>query len=163
MAGALSLTGLVKRFGDEVAVDGLDLEIGEGEFFSLLGSSGCGKTTTLRMVAGFEEPDSGQVVLDGRDLSQVPPHRRPVNTVFQSYALFPFLDVHDNVAFGLRYQRATKDEVRRRVGAALDLVQMGSMSRRKPHQLSGGQQQRVAIARALIQEPEIILADVPIA
>jgi spermidine/putrescine transport system ATP-binding protein len=161
MAGALSLTGLVKRFGDEVAVDGLDLEIGEGEFFSLLGSSGCGKTTTLRMVAGFEEPDSGQVVLDGRDLSQVPPHRRPVNTVFQSYALFPFLDVHDNVAFGLRYQRATKDEVRRRVGAALDLVQMGSMSRRKPHQLSGGQQQRVALARALVLEPTVLLLDEP--
>jgi spermidine/putrescine transport system ATP-binding protein len=161
MAGALSLTGLVKRFGDEVAVDGLDLEIGEGEFFSLLGSSGCGKTTTLRMVAGFEEPDAGSIELDGRDLSQVPPHKRPVNTVFQSYALFPFLDVHENVEFGLRYQRTTKDEVRRRVGAALDLVQMGSMAKRKPHQLSGGQQQRVALARALVLEPTVLLLDEP--
>jgi spermidine/putrescine transport system ATP-binding protein len=161
MSGALSLTGLVKRFGDEVAVDGLDLEIGEGEFFSLLGSSGCGKTTTLRMVAGFEQPDAGTIELDGRDLSQVPPHKRPVNTVFQSYALFPFLDVHENVAFGLSYQRATKDEVRRRVGAALDLVQMGSMAKRKPHQLSGGQQQRVALARALVLEPTVLLLDEP--
>jgi spermidine/putrescine transport system ATP-binding protein len=161
MAGALSLTGLVKRFGDEVAVDGLDLDIGEGEFFSLLGSSGCGKTTTLRMVAGFEEPDAGQILLDGRDLAQVSPHKRPVNTVFQSYALFPFLDVHDNVAFGLRYQRASKADVRRRVGAALELVQMDSMSKRKPHQLSGGQQQRVALARALVLEPTVLLLDEP--
>jgi spermidine/putrescine transport system ATP-binding protein len=161
MAGALSLTGLVKRFGEEVAVDGLDLEIGEGEFFSLLGSSGCGKTTTLRMIAGFEQPDEGSIVLDGRDLSQVPPHKRPVNTVFQSYALFPFLDVHDNVAFGLRYQRASGDDVRRRVGAALELVQMGSMAKRKPHQLSGGQQQRVALARALVLEPTVLLLDEP--
>jgi spermidine/putrescine transport system ATP-binding protein len=161
MAGALSLTGLVKRFGDEVAVDGLDLEIGEGEFFSLLGSSGCGKTTTLRMVAGFEEPDAGQILLDGEDLSQVPPHKRPVNTVFQSYALFPFLDVSENVAFGLRYQKAGKDEVRRRVGAALELVQMESMAQRKPHQLSGGQQQRVALARALVLEPTVLLLDEP--
>jgi spermidine/putrescine transport system ATP-binding protein len=161
MAGALTLTGLVKTFGDEVAVDGLDLAIGEGEFFSLLGSSGCGKTTTLRMIAGFEEPDQGRIDLDGRDLRDVPPHKRPVNTVFQSYALFPFLDVHDNVAFGLRYQRATKDEVRRRVGAALDLVQMGSMAGRKPRQLSGGQQQRVALARALVLEPTVLLLDEP--
>ncbi len=161
MAGALTLSGLVKRFGDEVAVDGLDLEIGEGEFFSLLGSSGCGKTTTLRMVAGFERPDAGRIELDGVDLSQMAPHKRPVNTVFQSYALFPFLDVSENVAFGLRYQRATKDEVRRRVGAALELVQMDSMSKRKPHQLSGGQQQRVALARALVLEPTVLLLDEP--
>src|SRR6478735_2106918 len=161
MAGALSLSGLVKRFGDEVAVDGLDLEIGEGEFFSLLGSSGCGKTTTLRMIAGFERPDEGRIELDGVDLSQVAPHKRPVNTVFQSYALFPFLDVAENVGFGLRYQRATKEEVRRRVGAALDLVQMGALSKRKPHQLSGGQQQRVALARALVLEPTVLLLDEP--
>jgi spermidine/putrescine transport system ATP-binding protein len=161
MAGALSLTGLVKRFGDAVAVDGLDLEIGEGEFFSLLGSSGCGKTTTLRMIAGFEEPDEGRIVLDGADLSQVAPHKRPVNTVFQSYALFPFLDVSDNVAFGLRYQRAAKADVRRRVGAALELVQMDSLAKRKPHQLSGGQQQRVALARALVLEPTVLLLDEP--
>ena len=161
MAGALSLSGLVKRFGDEVAVDGLDLEIGEGEFFSLLGSSGCGKTTTLRMIAGFERPDVGRIELDGVDLSQVAPHKRPVNTVFQSYALFPFLDVSENVGFGLRYQRATKEDVRRRVGAALDLVQMGSLAKRKPHQLSGGQQQRVALARALVLEPTVLLLDEP--
>jgi spermidine/putrescine transport system ATP-binding protein len=161
MAGALSLTGLVKRFGDAVAVDGLELEIGEGEFFSLLGSSGCGKTTTLRMIAGFEEPDEGRIILDGADLSQVAPHKRPVNTVFQSYALFPFLDVSDNVAFGLRYQRASKDEVRRRVGAALELVQMDALAKRKPHQLSGGQQQRVALARALVLEPTVLLLDEP--
>ncbi len=161
MAGALSLTGLVKRFGDAVAVDGLDLEIGEGEFFSLLGSSGCGKTTTLRMIAGFEEPDEGHIILDGADLSQVSPHKRPVNTVFQSYALFPFLDVADNVAFGLRYQRASKDDVRRRVGAALELVQMDKLAKRKPHQLSGGQQQRVALARALVLEPTVLLLDEP--
>jgi spermidine/putrescine transport system ATP-binding protein len=161
MAGALSLSGLVKRFGDEVAVDGLDLEIGEGEFFSLLGSSGCGKTTTLRMIAGFERPDEGRIELDGVDLSQVAPHKRPVNTVFQSYALFPFLDVAENVGFGLRYQRATKEDLRRRVGAALDLVQMGALSKRKPHQLSGGQQQRVALARALVLEPTVLLLDEP--
>jgi spermidine/putrescine transport system ATP-binding protein len=161
MAGALSLTGLVKRFGDEVAVDGLDLEIGAGEFFSLLGPSGCGKTTTLRLIAGFERPDAGAIHLDGRDLSEVAPHHRPVNTVFQSYALFPFLDVADNVAFGLRYQRAGRQEVRRRVAAALDHVQMGAFATRKPHQLSGGQQQRVALARALVLEPTVLLLDEP--
>ena len=161
MAGALTLTGLAKRFGDTVAVDHLDLEIGEGEFFSLLGSSGCGKTTTLRMIAGFEQPDEGAIVLDGRDLSQVSPHRRPVNTVFQSYALFPFLSVADNVSFGLRYQSATPEEVRRRVGAALELVRMQHLVDRKPRQLSGGQQQRVALARALILEPTVLLLDEP--
>ncbi len=161
MAGALGLVGLAKRFGDTVAVAGLDLDIDAGEFFSLLGSSGCGKTTTLRMIAGFEQPDEGRIVLDGRDLSQVPPHKRPVNTVFQSYALFPFLDVADNVAFGLRYQSATKADVRRRVGAALELVRMDGLAGRKPHQLSGGQQQRVALARALVLEPTVLLLDEP--
>jgi len=161
MSGALALVGLEKRFGDEVAVDGISLDIGEGEFFSLLGSSGCGKTTTLRMIAGFERPDAGSIHLDGRDLSPVPPHKRPVNTVFQSYALFPFLTVADNVAFGLRYQSATPEEVRRRVDATLDLVQMGKLSKRKPHQLSGGQQQRVALARALVLEPTVLLLDEP--
>jgi spermidine/putrescine transport system ATP-binding protein len=161
MAGALSLQGLVKRFGEETAVDRLDLEIGEGEFFSLLGSSGCGKTTTLRMIAGFEQPDAGAITLDGRDLVDVPPHKRPVNTVFQSYALFPFLDVRDNVSFGLRYQRTTRQEQRRRVDTALELVQMGSMAKRKPHQLSGGQRQRVALARALVLEPTVLLLDEP--
>jgi len=161
MAGALSLSGLVKHFGDEVAVDGIDLDVRPGEFFSLLGASGCGKTTTLRMIAGFERPDAGAIHLDGRSLVEVAPHRRPVNTVFQSYALFPFLDVFENVAFGLRYQHAGRDEVRRRVGRALELVQLDTMGRRKPHQLSGGQQQRVALARALVLEPTVLLLDEP--
>ncbi len=161
MAGALTLSGLVKRFGDDVAVDGIDLDVRPGEFFSLLGASGCGKTTTLRMIAGFERPDAGSIHLDGRSLVEIAPHRRPVNTVFQSYALFPFLDVFENVAFGLRYQPAGRDEVRRRVGRALELVQMGTLARRKPHQLSGGQQQRVALARALVLEPTVLLLDEP--
>jgi spermidine/putrescine transport system ATP-binding protein len=161
MAGALSLAGLVKHFGDEVAVDGIDLDVRPGEFFSLLGPSGCGKTTTLRMIAGFERPDEGSIHLDGRSLVEVAPHRRPVNTVFQSYALFPFLDVFENVAFGLRYQHASRDEVRERVGRALELVQLGAMTRRKPRQLSGGQQQRVALARALVLQPTVLLLDEP--
>ncbi len=160
--GQLSLRGLVKRFGDGLAVDGLSLDIGAGEFFSLLGASGCGKTTTLRMVAGFEQPDAGRILLDGRDLVNVSAHLRPVNTVFQSYALFPFLSVWDNVAFGLRYHKATKDETKRRVGAALELVQMERFATRKPHQLSGGQQQRVALARALVLEPTVLLLDEPL-
>jgi len=159
--GRLELRGLVKRFDDQLAVNGLDLEIAAGEFFSLLGASGCGKTTTLRMIAGFEQPDSGAILLDGQDLVQVSPHRRPVNTVFQSYALFPFLTAEDNVAFGLKYQNAGKAETRSRVGKALDLVQMGAYAKRKPHQLSGGQQQRVALARALVLEPTVLLLDEP--
>ncbi|MDX6296743.1 MAG: spermidine/putrescine transport system ATP-binding protein [Nocardioidaceae bacterium] len=159
--GQLVLRSLVKRFDEHVAVDTLDLEIGSGEFFSLLGASGCGKTTTLRMIAGFERPDAGAILLDGQDLVQVPPHQRPVNTVFQSYALFPFLSVRENVAFGLKYQSASKAETRERVGKALDLVQMGSLDKRKPHQLSGGQQQRVALARALVLEPTVLLLDEP--
>jgi spermidine/putrescine transport system ATP-binding protein len=161
MTGAVSLSGLTKTFGDEVAVDGIDLEIGDGEFFSLLGPSGCGKTTTLRMIAGFEQPDSGAIHVDGRSLAEIAPHKRPVNTVFQSYALFPFLNVEDNGAFGLRYQRTTKQESRRRVADALDHVQMGAYAKRKPYQLSGGQQQRVALARALVLEPMVLLLDEP--
>ncbi|HET7357887.1 MAG TPA: ABC transporter ATP-binding protein [Nocardioidaceae bacterium] len=160
-AGQLGLRSLVKRFGEALAVDELDLEIGAGEFFSLLGASGCGKTTTLRMVAGFERPDSGRILLDGEDLTDVSPHRRPVNTVFQSYALFPFLDVRENVAFGLKYHHVTKQEQRRRVDRALALVQMDALAGRKPHQLSGGQQQRVALARALVLEPTVLLLDEP--
>jgi spermidine/putrescine transport system ATP-binding protein len=159
--GAVSLTGLTKTFGEEVAVDGIDLDIGPGEFFSLLGPSGCGKTTTLRMIAGFEKPDSGTIRVDGRSLAEVPPHKRPVNTVFQSYALFPFLTVEDNVAFGLRYQRTTRAETRRRVVDALEHVQMAGYAKRKPFQLSGGQQQRVALARALVLEPMVLLLDEP--
>jgi spermidine/putrescine transport system ATP-binding protein len=161
-SGALTLRGLVKRYPETVAVDGLDLDIEPGEFFSLLGASGCGKTTTLRLVAGFEHPDEGDITLDGHSLVGIPPHRRPVNTVFQSYALFPFLSVADNVAFGLRYQSATKAETRDRVGRALDLVEMTSYARRRPHQLSGGQQQRVALARALVLEPTVLLLDEPL-
>ncbi len=160
--GQLSLKDLVKRFDDAVAVDGLGLEIGAGEFFSLLGASGCGKTTTLRMVAGFERPDEGDILLDGVDLVAIPPHKRPVNTVFQSYALFPFLNVHDNVGFGLKYHNLDKAEAKGRIGAALDLVEMSSYEQRKPHQLSGGQQQRVALARALILEPTVLLLDEPL-
>ncbi|MGH3509821.1 MAG: ABC transporter ATP-binding protein [Nocardioidaceae bacterium] len=161
-SGALRLEGLVKRYSDVVAVDNLDLEIGAGEFFSLLGASGCGKTTTLRMIAGFERPDEGRILLDGSDLVDVAPHQRPVNTVFQSYALFPFMTVEDNVAFGLRYQPAGQTQSRERVGRALELVEMSSYAKRKPHQLSGGQQQRVALARALVLEPTVLLLDEPL-
>jgi spermidine/putrescine transport system ATP-binding protein len=160
--GAIRLAGLVKSYGDAPAVRGIDLEIAAGEFFSLLGPSGCGKTTTLRLVAGFERPDAGRVLLDGADLAAVPPNRRPVNTVFQSYALFPFASVRENVAFGLRYTAATKGEARRRVDEALALVQMSGYAARRPAQLSGGQQQRVALARALVLGPRVLLLDEPL-
>ena len=160
--GQLSLRGVVRRYADVGAVNGLDLEIAAGEFFCLLGASGCGKTTTLRLVAGFERPDEGQILLDGVDQVGVEAHRRPVNTVFQSYALFPFMTVADNVAFGLKYQSATKEERRRRTGRALELVEMTTYAKRKPHQLSGGQQQRVALARALVLEPTVLLLDEPL-
>jgi spermidine/putrescine transport system ATP-binding protein len=160
--GAVRLVGLTKSFDDAHAVRGIDLDVHAGEFFSLLGPSGCGKTTTLRMIAGFEPPTSGQILLDGADLVEVPAHKRPVNTVFQSYALFPFLDVWDNVAFGLRYQRVDKAAGRRRVGEMLDLVQMADHAHRRPGQLSGGQQQRVALARALVLQPRVLLLDEPL-
>jgi len=160
--GQLRLVELTKRFGTFTAIDAIDLEIPAGGFFSLLGPSGCGKTTTLRMIAGFEEPTSGQVLLDGKDIVRTPPSKRPVNTVFQSYALFPHLRVFDNVAFGLRRAGVARDEVRRRVGEALELVQLSGYARRKPAQLSGGQQQRVALARALILKPAVLLLDEPL-
>ena len=160
--GEVQLVELVKRFGDFTAVDGINLQMPPGEFFSLLGPSGCGKTTTLRMIAGFERPSEGQILLDGVDVAQVPPHKRNVNTVFQNYALFPHLSVEENVAFGLRYQKATKQETKERVGRALELVQLGAFVNRRPGQLSGGQQQRVALARALILNPAVLLLDEPL-
>jgi spermidine/putrescine transport system ATP-binding protein len=160
--GEIRLVELVKSFDGVPAVTGIDLDIPAGQFYSLLGASGCGKTTTLRMIAGFEKPDSGRIELDGRDVAGDPPNRRPVNTVFQTYALFPFMTVWDNVAFGLRYQKAPKDETKRRVGEALDLVQMGNFAKRRPAQLSGGQQQRVALARALVLRPRVLLLDEPL-
>ncbi len=159
--GSIELSGLTKRFG-EIAVDNIDLTVASGEFFSLLGPSGCGKTTTLRLIAGFEQPTSGKILLDGVNVSDVPPHRRNVNTVFQSYALFPFLDVFDNVAFGLRHRKLTKADLRHRVNEALDLVKMTSFAKRRPGQLSGGQQQRVALARALVLNPAVLLLDEPL-
>jgi len=160
--GHVQLVDLTKRFGDFEAVSGIDLDISPGEFCSLLGPSGCGKTTTLRMIAGFERPSAGRVFLDGKDVSDTPPNRRNVNTVFQSYALFSHLTVAENVAFGLRFAKASKEEARSRVGQALSLVQMQEFSDRKPHQLSGGQQQRVALARALILNPSVLLLDEPL-
>ncbi|HEX2317470.1 MAG TPA: ABC transporter ATP-binding protein [Streptosporangiaceae bacterium] len=160
--GQLSLIALTKHFGSVVAVDNINLEIPAGGFFSLLGPSGCGKTTTLRMIAGFEVPSSGQVLLDGQDIAKTPASKRPVNTVFQSYALFPHLRVFDNVAFGLRRARVAKAEVKRRVNEVLELVQLAEYATRKPGQLSGGQQQRVALARALVLQPAVLLLDEPL-
>ena len=160
--GHVSLVSLTKHFGQVAAVDSIDLDIPSGGFFSLLGPSGCGKTTTLRLIAGFEQPSSGRVLLDGRDMAGTPPSKRPVNTVFQSYALFPHLRVFDNVAFGLRRAHVPRTEIRRRVGEALDLVQLSDLAARKPGQLSGGQQQRVALARALVLRPAVLLLDEPL-
>ncbi|CAN5876187.1 ABC transporter ATP-binding protein [soil metagenome] len=160
--GAIRLQQLAKAFDGVPAVTGIDLDIPAGQFYSLLGASGCGKTTTLRMIAGFEKPDSGRIELDGRDVSGDPPHKRPVNTVFQTYALFPFMTVWDNVAFGLRYLKTSRDETRKRVGEALELVRMSDFAKRRPAQLSGGQQQRVALARALVLRPRVLLLDEPL-
>ena len=163
---AIELVGVEKEFTagdhDVRAVEHVDLRIAEGEFFSLLGPSGCGKTTTLRMVAGFEEPTSGQILLHGRDVVGVPPFRRDVNMVFQQYALFPHMDVFENVAFGLRRKKVDKDEIRRRVAETLALVELEGREKRKPRQLSGGQQQRVALARALVNRPRALLLDEPL-
>jgi spermidine/putrescine transport system ATP-binding protein len=156
------LERVTKRFGDQVAVDDLSLDIEHGEFFSLLGPSGCGKTTTLRMIGGFEEPTAGAIYLGGRDVTTLPSYRRDVNTVFQSYALFPHLDVFENVAFGLRRKGVTKSEIATRVREMLRLVDLPGFELRKPSELSGGQQQRVALARALVNEPSLLLLDEPL-
>jgi spermidine/putrescine transport system ATP-binding protein len=159
---AVRLVQVVKRFGDVVAVDAIDLEVADGEFFSLLGPSGCGKTTTLRMIGGFDEPTSGLIELQGQDVTSLPPYRRNVNTVFQSYALFPHLSIFENIAFGLRRRGVPKDEIRRRVGEMLELVELPGYEKRRPTQISGGQAQRVALARALINRPAVLLLDEPL-
>lgn len=157
------LEGVSKRFGDVVALDGVDLEVERGELFALLGGSGCGKTTLLRLLAGFETPDKGRLVIDGKDMAGVPPHRRPVNMMFQSYALFPHMDVATNVGYGLRREGVAKAETGKRVAEALALVKLDGLGARKPSQLSGGQRQRVALARALIKKPKLLLLDEPLA
>ena len=158
----VTLRGLTKRFDDVVAVDSVDLHVAAGEFLSLLGPSGCGKTTTLRLIAGFEQPDEGSVLIGGDDVSRLPPYRRDVNTVFQSYALFPHLRVLDNVAYGLKQRGLSKAQRHDRARAMLELVRLPEVEARKPKQLSGGQQQRVALARALVMEPKVLLLDEPL-
>lgn len=159
---AVELRDVVKRFGDVTAVDHVSMPIRDGEFFSMLGPSGCGKTTSLRMIAGFERPTHGEIYLHNRPISNTPPFQRNVNTVFQSYALFPHMTVAQNVGFGLEMKKVARDEIRRRVGAALDMVQLSGYDDRRPRQLSGGQQQRVALARALINRPDVLLLDEPL-
>ncbi len=160
---AVRIAGVWKRYGAHAAVAGVNLDIGRGEFFSLLGPSGSGKTSLLRAIAGFIAPDEGQVFIDDVDVTHTPPHRRPCNMVFQHYALFPHLDVEANVGFGLAEARVPRDEIRRRVTRALELVRLPKLGARRPHELSGGQQQRVALARALVNEPRVLLLDEPLA
>jgi spermidine/putrescine transport system ATP-binding protein len=162
MPGEIQLEELTKKFDEHVAVADISVDMPAGEFFTLLGPSGCGKTTTLRMIAGFERPTSGRIVLDGVDVARVPPHQRNVNTVFQSYALFPHLDVAKNIAFGLKYHKLSKEERAKRVAEALELVNLSQFAGRKADQLSGGQQQRVALARALVLRPRVLLLDEPL-
>jgi putrescine transport system ATP-binding protein len=159
----LRFDGVSKRFANIAAVDGVSLSIYEREFFALLGPSGCGKTTLLRMLAGFETPNEGRILLDGEDIAGVPPHRRPVNMMFQSYALFPHLSVEGNIAFGLKQEGLPRSEIKARVEAMLALVRLEGLGRRKPHQLSGGQRQRVALARSLAKRPRVLLLDEPLA
>ncbi|WP_396657180.1 ABC transporter ATP-binding protein [Microbacterium sp.] len=161
-AGSVIISRITKRYGDQTAVDDLSLAIEPGEFISLLGPSGCGKTTTLRMIAGFEEPDAGDIRVSGRSVLGVPPYKRDVNTVFQAYALFPHMSVAENVAYGLQQRRVGKADIRERVTAALEMVQMRRFADRKPTMLSGGQQQRVALARALVNRPSVLLLDEPL-
>src|SRR4051794_17333587 len=155
------IVDVTKRYGDVHAVDGVSLDIRRGEFFALLGPSGCGKTTLLRMLAGFEAPASGRIEIDGQDVARVPPWRRPVNMMFQSYALFPHMTVAGNVAFGLRQDGVPRPEVRRRVQDALELVRLQDLADRRPDRLSGGQRQRVALARAVVRRPKLLLLDEP--
>jgi putrescine transport system ATP-binding protein len=157
----VQIIDVTKKFGDAPAVDHVSLSIRKKELFALLGSSGCGKSTLLRLMAGLETPDSGRIVVDGQDITRLPPYQRPVNMMFQSYALFPHMTVEANAAYGLKREGVAKAEVRERVAAALDLVQMGKYAQRKPHQLSGGQQQRVALARSLVKRPKLLLLDEP--
>ena len=160
-SGSVELRSLTKRYGDAVAVDDISLTVQAGEFLSLLGPSGCGKTTTLRLIGGFEFPDDGSIQISGKNVEGLPPHKRPVNTVFQAYALFPHMKVADNVAYGLRLSGVPKSEIGDRVSRALDMVRMTAFATRKPAQLSGGQQQRVALARALVNRPAVLLLDEP--
>lgn len=159
----VELRNVTKRFGELTAVDSVSLSIVRGEFLTLLGPSGCGKTTLLRMIAGFDLPDSGSVALGGRDVTSLAPHQRDVTTVFQHYALFPHLNVFDNIAFGLARRRVRRDEIKRRVAASLEMVRLTGLDKRQPDELSGGQQQRVALARALVVEPRVLLLDEPLA
>jgi spermidine/putrescine transport system ATP-binding protein len=160
--GSVEVRGVTKRFANFTAVDGVSLDIRSGEFFSLLGPSGCGKTTLLRMIGGFEHPTEGTIAIGGADVTGVPPYRRPVNMVFQHYALFPHLTVEENVAFGMRYKGVARGEEARKIAEALTLVQLSGFEKRRPDQLSGGQRQRVALARALALEPEVLLLDEPL-
>jgi ABC-type Fe3+/spermidine/putrescine transport system ATPase subunit len=159
---SVEIRGVTKRFGDSAAVDGVSLEIGRGELFALLGPSGCGKTTLLRMIGGLEAPSAGSIHIDGADVTAVPPHERPVNMVFQQYALFPHLTVAENVAFGLRYKGVPKRSWAAEVAEALALVRLSGFEKRRPDQLSGGQRQRVALARAIVLEPRVLLLDEPL-
>jgi spermidine/putrescine transport system ATP-binding protein len=161
-AGGIVIDQVTKRFGEFTAVDDISITIRDGEFFTMLGPSGCGKTTTLRMIAGFEEPSAGRILLGGQDVTYVPPAKRPVNMVFQAYALFPHMNVWDNVAFGLKIKKVPKGEVTPRVKEALATVQLEGLEKRRPGQLSGGQQQRVALARALVNRPAALLLDEPL-
>jgi putrescine transport system ATP-binding protein len=158
----IRVQGITKKFDDFIAVDNIDLDIYKGELFSLLGGSGCGKTTLLRMLAGFEAPSAGRIYIDGVDMTDIPPYLRPVNMMFQSYALFPHMSVEKNIAYGLNRDGIEKNEVKKRVEEMLEMVELGQFSKRKPHQLSGGQRQRVALARALVKRPKVLLLDEPL-
>jgi len=162
IAPMITITDVVKKFGTFTALHGITAQIAEGEFFSLLGPSGCGKTTLLRLIAGFDSPTSGSIRIDGKDMTDIPANARPTNMVFQSYAIFPHLNVEENVGYGLKTQRMPKDEIKKEVGEVLALVDMASFGKRKAHELSGGQRQRVALARALVMRPKVILLDEPL-